>query len=94
MCATILYRKVIKGRLYPKAARTGPYAYAQEVVRVNGKVVARYLGIARLPDRKDAVAIGSGEANTSIVIEKESHAEAKNVVERGEENAIDPGEPS
>lgn len=50
MCATVCYRKHLKGRLYPKAARTGPYAYAQEVTRVNGNVVTKYLGIVKVPD--------------------------------------------
>ena len=40
MCATVFYRKHIKGRLYPKAARTGPYAFAQGVSRANGRVWA------------------------------------------------------
>ena len=38
----------MKGRLYPKAARTGLYAFAEEVTRVNGRVVTRYLGIMRM----------------------------------------------
>jgi len=62
LCATILYRKVIKGRLYPKAARAGPYAYAQEVTRVNGKVVTKYVGIVRVPERKDVVEKGGEES--------------------------------
>ena len=48
MCATVFYRKRIRGRLYPKAARTGPYAFAQEVSRVDGRVVTRYLGIVQV----------------------------------------------
>jgi hypothetical protein len=31
LCATVFYRKRINGRLYSKAARTGPYAFAEEV---------------------------------------------------------------
>jgi hypothetical protein len=50
MCAIVLYRKWTKGRLYPKAARTGPYAFAQEVNRVDGRVVTRYIGIVQVPD--------------------------------------------
>lgn len=50
MCATVFYRKRIRGQLYPKAARTGPYAFAQEVKRVNGRVVTKYLGIAKVPE--------------------------------------------
>jgi len=48
LCAIVLYRKCVKGRLYPKAARTGLYAFAEEVTRVNGRVVTRYLGIMRM----------------------------------------------
>lgn len=55
MCATVFYRKQIKGRLYPKAARAGPYAYAQEVSRAGGKVVTRYAGVVRVPEGTDVV---------------------------------------
>ncbi len=48
MCATVYYTKQVKGRLYPKAARTGPYAYANEVSRVRGKVVSKYVGIVKI----------------------------------------------
>ncbi len=58
MCATVFYRKRIKGKLYPKAARTGPLAFAEEVSRVNGRVVSRYLGIMKAPDRVDIVEMG------------------------------------
>lgn len=58
MCAIVYYRKSKGGRLYPKAARTGPYAYAQEVTRVNGKVVTKYIGIVRLPENTDVVERG------------------------------------
>lgn len=47
MCATVLYRKLNGGRLYPKAARTGPYFYAEEVSRVDGKLVSKYIGIVK-----------------------------------------------
>ena len=50
MCATVYYTKQVKGRLYPKAARTGPYAYANEVSRVRGKVVSKYVGIVKIPE--------------------------------------------
>ena len=50
MCAIVFYRKQINGRIYPKAARTGPYAFAQEVSRVDGRVVTRYLGIVQVPE--------------------------------------------
>jgi hypothetical protein len=62
LCATVLYRKWIKGRLYPKAARTGPFAFAQEVNRVDGRVVTRYIGIVEVPDRMDVVEMG-GESD-------------------------------
>jgi len=48
LCATVYYTKQVKGRLYPKAARTGPYAYANEVSRVRGKVVSKYVGIVKI----------------------------------------------
>jgi hypothetical protein len=51
LCAIVFYKKVIKGKTYPRAARTGPYAYAQEVVRIDGKVVTKYIGIVRIPER-------------------------------------------
>lgn len=57
------YRKSIKGALYPKAARTGPYAYAQEVTRVNGKVVTKYIGIAKITQSVDAVEEGGEVAD-------------------------------
>jgi hypothetical protein len=50
LCAIVLYRKQIRGRLYPKAARTGPYAFAQEVTRINGKVVTKYIGIMKVEE--------------------------------------------
>ncbi len=68
MCATVFYRKQIKGKLYPRAARTGPYAFAQEVSRVRGKVVTRYIGIMRVS--KDAPVMENGELRESDVIEK------------------------
>ncbi len=58
MCATILYRKWIRGRLYPKAARTGPFAFAQEVNRVDGRVVTRYIGIVQVPQKADVIETG------------------------------------
>ncbi len=71
MCATVYYRKWVKGRIYPKAARTGPYAFAQEVKRVNGKVVTRYIGIVKVL-AGDAAAI----ENRTDVIEKGGAADA------------------
>ncbi len=70
MCATVLYTKWIKGKLYPKAARTGPYAFAEEVNRVNGRVVTRYLGIVEVPDRVDVVEMG-GESDDDNSSEQE-----------------------
>ena len=71
MCATVLYRKWIRGRLYPKAARTGPFAFAQEVNRVDGRVVTRYLGIVEVPDRVDVAEMG-GESDDDNSSEQES----------------------
>jgi len=82
LCATVFYRKLIKGKLYPKAARTGPYAFAQEVKRVNGKVVTRYIGIMKVLARDAAVTESSGGADGTDVIEK-----------RGEADADSPSEP-
>jgi len=50
MCAIVYYTKTINGRRYPKAARTGPYAFAQEVTRVDGRVVTRYIGIVQISE--------------------------------------------
>ena len=78
LCATVYYTKLLKGKLYPKAARTSPYAHAQEVTRVNGKVVAKYIGIVRLPEKVGA----------------ESVADKADVIEKGgKEDADHPGEP-
>ena len=55
MCAIVFYRKQINGRVYPRAARTGPYVFAQEVRRVDGKVVTTYIGILRVPDGESVV---------------------------------------
>ncbi|MDV3294011.1 MAG: hypothetical protein LYZ70_07045 [Nitrososphaerales archaeon] len=38
MGATVYYTKQVRGRLWPKAARTGAYAYANEVSREQGRV--------------------------------------------------------
>ncbi len=70
MCAIVYYTKQIKGRLYPKAARFGSYAFAQEVSRVRGKVVTRYVGIVKVP--KDAAVVeNGGEADETDAIEKD-----------------------
>jgi hypothetical protein len=71
LCATVFYKKWIRGRLYPKAARTGPFAFAQEVNRVDGRVVTRYLGIVEVPDRVDVVEMG-GESDDDNSSEQES----------------------
>lgn len=79
MVATVFYTKQIKGKLYPKAARTGPYAFAQEVSRVHGKVVTRYIGIVRVS--KDAPVIENGEADGTDVIENGGEADANDTHE-------------
>jgi len=85
LCATVFYRKLIKGRLYPKAARTGPYAFANEVSRVRGKVVSKYIGIVKVPD-------SASVTESADVVES---GEGTDVVEKsgGEADAIDAGEP-
>jgi hypothetical protein len=60
LCATVFYRKRINGRLYPKAARTGPYAFAEEVRRVDGRVVSRYVGIVQVPERANVIEMEEG----------------------------------
>jgi hypothetical protein len=50
----------MKGRLYPKAARTGPYAFAEEVRRVDGRVVSRYVGIVQVPERTNVIEMEEG----------------------------------
>ena len=62
LCAIVFYKKRINGQVYPKAARTGPYAYAQKVERINGKVVTRYIGIARVPERHDVIEKGGEDS--------------------------------
>lgn len=49
MCVNFYSRKHLKGRLYPKAARTGSYSDANEVNLVNGKVVSKCVGIRQGP---------------------------------------------
>ena len=71
MRATVLYRKWTRGRLYPKAARTGPFAFAQEVNRVNGRVVTRYIGIVQVPDGTKVVKM-EGESVDDNSSEQES----------------------
>jgi len=60
MCAIAHYTKTINGRKYPKAARTGPYAFAQEVTRVDGRVVIRYIGIVQVEGRTDVIEMEEG----------------------------------
>jgi hypothetical protein len=60
LCAIVFYKKRIRGKLYPKAARTGPYAFAQEVSRVDMRVVTRYLGIMQIPERVDVKEMEEG----------------------------------
>jgi len=60
LCAIVFYKKLIRGKLYPKAARTGPYAFAQEVSRVDGRVVTRYLGIMQVVPERDVIEMEEG----------------------------------
>jgi hypothetical protein len=60
VCAIVYYTKTINGRRYPKAARTGPYAFAQEVTRVNGRIVTRYLGIVKVEERTGVIEMEEG----------------------------------
>jgi hypothetical protein len=60
LCAIVYYTKTINGRRYPKAARTGPYAFAQEVTRVDGRVATRYLGIVQVEERTDVIEMEEG----------------------------------
>lgn len=84
MCATVFYTKLINGRLYPKAARAGPFAYANEVSGVQGKVVSKYVGIAKVPDNTNVV-------ESADVVENKA---GTNVVENvGEADANDTREP-
>ena len=71
LCATVFYKKWIRGRLYPKAARTGPFAFVQEVSRVDGRVVTRYIGIVHVPDGTKAVKM-EGESNDDNSSKQES----------------------
>lgn len=79
LCATIFYRKTIKGKLYPKAARTGPYAFADDVSRVGSKIVSKYIGIVKVPE--NAVVAEKGDVVETEVLEK--------VVESGSEGDAD-----
>jgi hypothetical protein len=60
MCAIVYYTKTMNGRKFPKAARTGPYAFAQEVRRVDGRVVTRYIGIVRVEEGTDVIEVEEG----------------------------------
>jgi len=71
LCATVFYKKWVRGKLYPKAARTGPFAFAQEVSRVDGRVVTRYIGIVQVPDGTKIVQMG-GESDDDNSSEQES----------------------
>lgn len=79
MCATVFYRKQINGRLYPKAARTGPYAFANEVNRVGSRVVSRYVGIVKTSDSTNVV-------ESADVVENEAGTDG---VEKGGEPDAD-----
>ena len=60
LCAIVCYTKANNGRRCPKAARTGPYAFAQEVTRVNGRVVTCYLGIVQVEERAGVIEMEEG----------------------------------
>jgi hypothetical protein len=81
LTATVFYTKEINGRLYPKAARTGPYPFAQEVSRVDGKVVTRYIGIERLP-------------NGAIPSQACAKAKGTDVIEKGRSTPTAPANPN
>ena len=71
LCATVFYRKLIRGKLYPKAVRTGPYAFANEVTRVHGKVVSKYIGIVKVFREGADVVEKGGEADADHFDESE-----------------------
>ncbi|MDG6902359.1 MAG: hypothetical protein JRM80_10450 [Nitrososphaerota archaeon] len=84
MGATVYYTKLVNGKLYPKAAKIGPYAYANEVSREHGKAVSRYIGIVKVSD-------DASVEEPSDVIENRART---NVVENGREaDANDAREP-
>ncbi len=87
MCAIVYYTKQIKSRLYPKAARTGPYAFAEEVYRVDGRVVTKYIGIRRVHETGVVVESRSEaeDEHSSGVIESRI-GEAATVIERRDEH--------
>jgi len=85
LCATVRYTKLIKGKLYPKAARDGSYAFAQEVSRVRGKVVTKYVGIVRV--QKDAAVENRGDSDGANVIENKEETQETAVVESFGANA-------
>ena len=46
----VYYKKVIKGKLYPRAAREGKnVAYVNDIYRSDGRVVSEYVGIRAVP---------------------------------------------
>ena len=50
----IYYTRVIKGKLYPKAARADrSWAYCVDIQRIDGKVVSKYQGIRQAPKDSD-----------------------------------------
>ena len=70
LCARVLYRKLVRGRTYPVAARTGPYYFAEEVYRVDGKLVSKYVGIVRASDG-DVIEERGGEGKPKRTTESE-----------------------
>ena len=77
MCATVYYRKSKGGRLYPKAARTGPYAYAQEVTRPElgttkltrvEKAIAKEIGRRPALGRADCECLAVAQFRMSLLL--------------------------
>lgn len=66
MCTVVFYRKRIRERLYPVKARTGPYAFANDVTRVGGKVTSKYVGILQVPEGKRVGIIETGPSENVV----------------------------
>ncbi len=48
-----------------------PYAFAEEVSGVDGRLVSRYLGIVKLPDQANVVEMGEEESHDDQLSERE-----------------------
>ena len=66
MCTVVFYRKRIRERLYPVKARTGPYAFANDVTRVGGKVTSKYVGVVQVPEGKRVGIIETGPSENVV----------------------------